>query len=311
MAYPFRNENPVKAVAWGTWSLLLACTLVFAFAQPKAMQGLTHGLTVADNASAELEVQRFQDEWALVPCEVTHGRSIFDGAACDGYPVDQPGTYVEKNVWVPFLTAQFLHANILHLLGNLLFLWVFGKVLEERVHGAAVIGLFLAGGVAAFLGYVALVPESATPVLGASGAVAAIMGAVLVLQPRRRLLSFVYAAGTQIVYLPAWALLAFFGVSQFFTTPGTQVAWQAHVVGMAFGMAVAGVWWWRDPSLAGTRTTDRRDTTFESDDATRSDRPAATPADSWPTTPPRNPPASPREPLNGPRDGEPVAVPRG
>lgn len=252
MAYPFRDEQPARAATWGTWSLLLACALVFAFAQPKAMQGLTHGLTVTSSASAELEVQAFQDRWALVPCEVTHDRSITDGAACNGYPVDQPGAYATKNVWLPFFTALFLHANLLHLFGNLLFLWVFGRGLEERIGSAGVIGLFFAGGIAAFLGYVAWTPESTAPVLGASGAVAAIMGAYLVLQPRRRLLSFVYAAGVQVVYLPAWALLAFFFVSQFFTTAGTRVAWQAHVTGMVFGMAVGALWWWRDPSLAAT-----------------------------------------------------------
>ncbi|HET8929478.1 MAG TPA: rhomboid family intramembrane serine protease [Acidimicrobiales bacterium] len=252
MAYPFRDEQPTRGTTWGTWSLLLACTLVFAFAQPKAMQGLTHGLTVASDASAELEIQSFQDRWALVPCEVTHNQSITDGAACNGYPVDQPGAYADKNVWLPFVTALFLHANVLHLFGNLLFLWVFGRGLEERIGSVGVIGLFLAGGIAAFLGYIALAPESSAPVLGASGAVAAIMGAYLVLQPRRRLLSFVYAAGIQVVYLPAWALLAFFFVSQFFTTAGTRVAWQAHVAGMVFGMAVAALWWWREPALAGT-----------------------------------------------------------
>lgn len=251
MAYPFRDEQPARSLAWGTWALLLACTVVFAFAQPKGMQGLTHGLTVADDATAELQIQHFQDRWALVPCEVTHARSISAGAACNGYPTDQPGAYAAKNVWFPFVTALFLHANVLHLIGNLLFLWVFGRGLEERVGGAGVVGLFFAGGIAAFLGYVALSPESTVPVLGASGAVTAIMGAFLVLQPRRRLLSFVYAAGVQVVYLPAWALLAFFFVSQFFTAEGTRVAWQAHVVGMLFGMAVGAIWWWRDPTLAG------------------------------------------------------------
>ncbi len=253
MAYPFADEHPARSLAWGTWALLLACTVVFAFAQPKGMQGLTHGLTMADDAAAELQIQHFQDRWALVPCEITHDRSIAAGAACNGHPTDRPGAYAAKNVWLPFVTALFLHANVFHLIGNLLFLWVFGRGLEERVGSAGVVGLFFAGGIVAFLGYVALSPESTVPVLGASGAVAAIMGAFLVLQPRRRLLSFVYAAGVQVVYLPAWALLAFFFVSQFFTTEGTRVAWQAHVTGMLFGMAVAAIWWWRDPTLAGGR----------------------------------------------------------
>ncbi|MBS1848627.1 MAG: rhomboid family intramembrane serine protease [Actinobacteria bacterium] len=249
MAYAFRDEQPTRHATWGTWLLVGACVFTFAFIQPAPMQGLTHGLTVADNASAELQVRAFEDRWALVPCEITHGRSIAEGAACNGYPTDQPGAWASKNVWVPLFTALFLHGGILHLLGNLLFLWVFGRALEERVGPAGVLGLFLAGGLIAFLGYVAWNPEVSSPVLGASGAIAAIMGACLALDPRRRLLSFVTTAGFQILYLPVWALMAFFFVSQFFTAPSSGVAWQAHVVGVVFGVIVGAAWGRFDPTL--------------------------------------------------------------
>lgn len=313
MAYPFRDEQPTRATTWGTWSLLLACTLVFAFAQPKAMQGLTHGLTVASDASAELEIQSFQDRWALIPCEVTHNRSITDGAACNGYPVDQPGAYADKNVWLPFVTALFLHANVLHLFGNLLFLWVFGRGLEERIGSVGVIGLFFAGGIAASLGYIVLSPESTAPVLGASGAIAAIMGAYLILQPRRRLLSFVYAAGLQVVYLPAWALLAFFFVSQFFTTAGARVAWQAHVAGMLFGMAVAALWWWRDPSLARTGSQPGEGTPSRSFAAADGPSSHADLPIHWSDVLPDRPPvaASTTTEFSGLPGAEPAGVPRG
>lgn len=310
MAYPFRDEHPVHRTTWGTWGLLLACTLVFAFAQPKAMQGLTRGLTIADNAAAQIEIRQFEDRWALVPCEVTHNRSMIDGAACGGYPVDDPGAYVEKNVWVPFLTALFLHANLLHLIGNLLFLWVFGRSLEQRIGSAGIVGLFLAGGVAAFLGYVVATPESTAPALGASGAVAAIMGAFLVLQPERRLLSFVYAAGLQVMYVPAWALLGFFFASQFFTAPGSQVAWQAHVVGMVFGIVVAGIWAWRDPSIRPGRDHPIPPAGVGASDASRCPEgwgdgsapgmpPESSPRD-WPTTPPPQPPLPSQRPTAAP-----------
>ena len=249
MAYPLRDETPSRATTWGTWSLLAICLVVFAFLQPRAMQGLTHGFSVADHSRAELQIRAFEDRWAVIPCEITHNRSIAEGAACDGYPVDDPDAYVQKNVWVPLLTAMFLHVGISHLLGNLLFLWVFGRGLEERIGSLGVIALFLAGGIASFLGFVIVTPESMVPALGASGAIAALMGAYLVIEPRRRLLSFVYAAGVQVIYLPAWTLLGFFLVSQFFTAQGSQVAWQAHVAGMAFGMLVALILRWRIPSL--------------------------------------------------------------
>lgn len=305
MAYPFRDERPSRVLAWGTWLLLLICVVTFAFAQPKPMQGLTHGLTVEENAAAILEIRAFQDRWALVPCEITHGRSISAGAPCDGYPVDRPDAYADKNIWVPFLTALFLHANLLHLFGNMLFLWVFGRGLEERIGTAGIVALFVAGGIAAFLGYVAVAPETALPVLGASGAVAAVMGAYLVLQPTRRILSFVYAAGVQVVYLPAWAVLAFFFVAQFFTAPHERVAWQAHVAGMIFGMGVAAIWRWRDPALAASHPS------TESDQDRPEPDPA--PADAWTATLPEGPPVAP-EPsgaLSGPPAAGPAVASRG
>lgn len=249
MAYPFRDEHPPERATWGTWILLAACLVVFAFLQPKPMQGLTRGLTIENNSTAVLQKRHFEDRWALVPCELTHRKSIHEGAACGGYPSDQPDAYSAKNVYLPLFTALFLHDNLMHLLGNLLFLWIFGRGLERRLGPIGVLALFVAGGIAASLGYVMVKPESTIPMLGASGAIAALMGAYLVLHPTRRILTLVYAAGLQVVYLPAWAVLAFFFVSQFFTAPGAQVAWQAHVAGMCFGIVVGALLCWRDPSM--------------------------------------------------------------
>ena len=111
------------------------------------------------------------------------------------------------------------------------------------------------------------------------------MGAYLVLQPSRRILSVVYAAGLQFVYLPAWAVLAFFFVSQFFTAPETRVAWESHVAGMIFGVIVAAVLCWRDPSLRPR---------FETVDASGGPvEPVlhAAPATTWPTALPPSPPS--------------------
>jgi membrane associated rhomboid family serine protease len=285
MAYPFRDERPPTRATWATWLLLAACLVVFAFLQPKAMQGLTRGLNIQDNAAALIQKRHFEDRWALVPCELTHGTSIRDGAACDGYRSDTPGAYAEKNVYTPLLSALFLHDNLLHLLGNLLFLWVFGRGLERRLGAPGVLALFVAGGIAASLGYVMVNPESTTPMLGASGAIAALMGAYLVLQPTRRILTVVYAAGLQFVYLPAWAVLAFFFVSQFFTAPETRVAWEAHVAGMIFGVVVAAVLCWRDPSLRPR---------FDPTDAPVAPMEAAArtvPTSPWPTALPPGPPS--------------------
>lgn len=281
MAYPLRDDRPPRRVMWATWSLLIACMVVFGFLQPKPMQGVVHGLNVTDNSRALLQVQAFQDRYGLIPCEVTHGRSMHDGAACDGYPVDHPEYYPSKNVYLPLLIVLFLHGSLAHLLGNMLFLWVFGRGVEERLGWPATLALFVAGGIAASLGFVALHPEATEPLVGASGAIAALMGAYLVLQPRRRILSMIYSAGLQFVYLPAWAVLAFFFAEQFFIDPSEHVAWEAHVAGMAFGAIVALVAAWRWPTLKDAEATP------SPGDAPHVVLPEVA---SWPSSPPLTPP---------------------
>lgn len=268
---------------WATWGLIALCMVVFAFAQPKPFQGLVHGLDLTSNARAELQMEHFADRYALVPCELTHGKSLHDGAACGGYPTDRPENYASKNVYLPLLTLMFLHGGLTHILGNMLFLWVFGRGVEQRLGGVAVLALFLAGGLAASLGFVAFHPESTEPMLGASGAIAALMGAYLVLLPQRRILSMVYSAGLQFVYLPAWAVLAFFFTEQFFVASSQGIAWEAHVCGMVFGAVVAALIVRRDPTMRDHRAPPSVTEPF----------PAAVveAAATWPTSPPRTPPS--------------------
>lgn len=246
MAFPFAEAQPSARLAWGTWTLIILCLGIFAFAQPSTMQWSPGSGSSMSEVVEMHRVAAFQDRWGLVPCEVSHGRHAEE---CDLAPAWFVGDGRLPGRFGSLVTAQFLHVDVLHLLGNLLFLWVFGRGLEERVGAAGVIGVFVAGGIAAFLGYVLVTPDSTVPVLGASGAVAAIMGAYLVVQPRRRVLSVVYAAGLQVLYLPAWAVLSFFVASQFFITPEAQVAWQAHLAGIGFGIAVGLAWVVVDPSL--------------------------------------------------------------
>lgn len=254
MALPFHDGDAPRNIMWATWYLIIICLCAYAFVQPKPMQGLTRGFTIESQAQAELDVRAFIDRVGLVPCEVTHGKSIAAGAACDGYPTDTPEAYADKNPYMPFLTAMVTHGSLMHLFGNLLFLWLFGRGVEQRLGGGPVIALFVAGGIAASLAFVGMHPESTTPMVGASGAIAALMGAYLVLLPRRKILAMVYAVGLQWVYLPAWALLGLFFTEQFFINPSEQVAWEAHVAGMVFGAAVAGIVAWRNPSYRSWKT---------------------------------------------------------
>jgi membrane associated rhomboid family serine protease len=164
-----------------------------------------------------------------------------------------------KSVPLSLLTAMFLHGNLGHLLGNMLFLWVFGNNVEDRLGRVRFVVFYVAGGVAATLAFVALNPGESTPLLGASGAIAAILGAYLLLFPRAQvltyapfplyLLAFVIPAARirafflifAIVTLPAWLVLGgWFGLQAFAARSMLSggVAYEAHVAGFVAGIVL-------------------------------------------------------------------------
>ena len=294
MAVPLRDDAHPTIIPWVTWGLMLVCVIVYLFLQPRPMQ-TGSGHTIEQRTNSYFEVEHFVDRWGMVPCEITHDRSIRDGAACNGYPVDDPEAYPPKHVLLTLLTSIFLHGNLTHIAGNLLFLWVFGRAVEQRVGHPGFLLLYLAGGVVASLGLVAVRPESMDPLVGASGAIAAVMGVYLVFQPRRRVLSFVFSTGVQVVYLPVWAMLGLFFVTQFFTPGSSRVAWQAHVAGMVFG-ALVGLVLLRVHRVRGEEPPGLL-TGGRVQPATAGAGTAPT-ASAWPMTPPTTPPALP-EPVPG------------
>jgi membrane associated rhomboid family serine protease len=142
------------------------------------------------------------------------------------------------------ITSMFLHGSWSHVLGNMWYLWIFGDNVEDRVgHGRFILFYLLCGAVAA-LGQVAVDPHSTLPTIGASGAIAGVMGAYFVLYPHSRVLTLIPWIFLQIVELPATVLLGFWFVMQLFSagtiamTSNTQggVAFAAHVVGFVVGM---------------------------------------------------------------------------
>ncbi len=134
---------------------------------------------------------------------------------------------------------MFLHAGLLHLGGNMLFLWVFGNNVEDRLSPILFLGFYLLGGVAATAAHIGLDPNSTVPVVGASGAIAAVMGAYLVLFPRARIHSVILFPPIILFrQIPAWVLLAVWFGSQFLVDPTSGVAWAAHVGGFVFGVLV-------------------------------------------------------------------------
>ncbi len=144
------------------------------------------------------------------------------------------------------ITSMFLHGSWSHVIGNMWYLWIFGDNVEDRVGHGRFIFFYLLCGIAAALGQVAVNPSSVLPTIGASGAIAGVMGAYFVLYPHSRVLTLVPWIFIQIIELPAIMLLGFWFLMQLFSagaiavTASTHgsggVAFAAHVVGFVAGL---------------------------------------------------------------------------
>lgn len=147
-------------------------------------------------------------------------------------------------LWPTLVTSMFLHAGWLHFLGNMLYLWIFGDNVEERLgHGRFVV-FYLTCGVVAGLAHIYMNPTSFLPTLGASGAIAGVMGAYFVLYPQSRILTLIpFIVFFRIIEVPATVFLGIWFVMQFFSgalsTAGQSggVAFWAHVAGFLSGAA--------------------------------------------------------------------------
>ena len=150
--------------------------------------------------------------------------------------------------WITVFTSMFLHGGFLHAAGNLLFLWVFGDNVENRLGRTRFIAFYLGAGVAAALAQVAVDTDSQVPMIGASGAVAGVLGAYLVLYPRSRIHTlllfgwFIFHRRIRAVYLIGfWGALQIFGGLGSLASPeGGGVAYFAHLGGLAAGVALGG-----------------------------------------------------------------------
>jgi membrane associated rhomboid family serine protease len=253
---PLKDENPTQRPAVVTILLIVVNIAVFVLLQQQQPDTTTVAVADPEDPSATIEVEvpgdlAFNLEWAAIPCELTSGEPLTldeasatfsqgDETACD---VDQglgePELYPDKQVWLAVLSSMFLHAGWLHLAGNMLFLWVFGNNIEDHLGHVRYLLFYLAGGAIAAGAHVLVQVDSTVPVVGASGAVAGVMGAYLVWFPNARVKTLIFFFLIVFVEIRAmWLLIAWF-VLQFFTGADSGVAWVAHVGGFAFGVLVA------------------------------------------------------------------------
>src|SRR3984893_2812759 len=157
-----------------------------------------------------------------------------------------PADIVAGHHWITILTGMFMHGGWMHTIGNMVFLWAFGPEIEDAMNPLRYLVFYLVGGLVAMLAQVAANPASTVPMLGASGAIAAVMGAFLVTYPgdeiRTLLIVFFFV---RVTFIPAALLIGFWFLTQFFnagavaTVKSGGVAYLAHIGGFIFGVVTA------------------------------------------------------------------------
>jgi membrane associated rhomboid family serine protease len=237
---PIKDLNPTRSTPVVTWLILAACIGIYFLWQPSPA-----GETVEDT--------EFAFHYAAIPCEVKEGRPLTrdevvatlgdaaiggDETACEvGSPASE-AVFPGKSSWLALLTSMFLHGSLLHLGGNMLFLWIFGNNIEDHLGHLRYALFYVVGGVVASGAHIMLNLDSTIPVVGASGAIAAVMGAYLVWFPDAPVRTVVIFFLITVLYVRAKWLLGFWFLTQFFTSPNSGVAWAAHVGGFVFGVVI-------------------------------------------------------------------------
>ncbi|MBF4509805.1 MAG: rhomboid family intramembrane serine protease [Aeromicrobium sp.] len=210
---PLRDENPTRRIPWVTLALIAANIAVFIYEVSLGTEAL----------------QAFWTRWALVPT-----RFLADPLA----PAE----------FATLFTAMFMHAGWIHIGGNMLYLWIFGNNVEDRFGPLGFIAFYLVSGVAASTLQIVAAPTSSVPMLGASGAVAGVLGAYLLLYPGASVITLIPVFFfIEIARVPAFLVIGFWFVLQLGSglaslgSAGAEaggVAWFAHIGGFLAGVAV-------------------------------------------------------------------------
>jgi membrane associated rhomboid family serine protease len=154
-----------------------------------------------------------------------------------------PARFYLIPAWATMFTSMFLHGGWMHLIGNMLYLWIFGNNVEDAMGHFRFIVFYLLCGVAAVFAQALPNSESTVPMIGASGAISGVLGAYLLLHPRAQVLVWVPLGFMRPIYLPAFIVLSFWFVLQLINSAmapseGGGVAWGAHIGGFLAGMVL-------------------------------------------------------------------------
>ena len=220
---PLRDNIPTSRTPYVTYVFIAANVLIYFFWQKG-------GFSLGGPTSGDYVCQ-LQD-WAAIPYEVTHPGDqveITTGCAAPTAPT-----------WATLFTAMFMHGGLLHLGGNMLFLWIFGNNVEDAMGHVKFVFFYLLGGLAALALHVVTDLSSQTPTLGASGAIAALLGAYALLFPRARVITVIFIVFFfTILELPALLVLGGWFILQALSASmdaSGGVAYFAHIGGFIFGL---------------------------------------------------------------------------
>ena len=242
MVLPLRDLNPTARVPVVTLLIIAVNVFVYFAVQPHDSNGSSDTF-VLDHAVIPCElVDRHplsQQQLATGSCSLTAGAPVVVRTDRGLVQIPDEPFAPDKNVYLAVIVSMFLHGSLIHLFGNMLFLWIFGNNVEDHLRPLGYLLFYFAAGIVSTLAFVAFNASSVSPLVGASGAIAGVMGAYLIWFPRARILSVVLPLFFFPFYLPAAVVLLFWFVTQFFTDPNNGVAWVAHVGGFAFGALVA------------------------------------------------------------------------
>jgi membrane associated rhomboid family serine protease len=190
------------------------------------MPVVTGAIVVVNAVVFLLELTRgdaFVTQWSAIPAQIVSGHG-----------------------WITILTAMFMHGSWSHIIGNMIFLWAFGPEIEDAMGRGRYLIFYLIGGLVAMLAQIAADPHSTVPNLGASGAIAAVMGAFIVTYPRDQIKSVLFIfLFVRITLIPAALLIGFWFLTQLVHAGAVAqvqtggVAYLAHVGGFVFGAATA------------------------------------------------------------------------
>ena len=242
MVIPIHDENPTRRTPVVTYALIIINLFVFIFLEP-----INHSPVTGETQAQACKQEAFFEHYAAIPRELTTGHQLPSSIqyvhiapgvdAC----VNEPSPY-HKSPWLSALFSMFLHGGWLHVLGNMLFLFIFGNNVEDRLGRVRFLLFYLFVGYVAAYGFAYTNQNSTETLIGASGAIAGVLGSYLLLYPRARITSLIPFIFFIPARLPAWVVLGSWFVLQYIYAQGTGVAsgggvaYVAHVIGFVTGM---------------------------------------------------------------------------